>query len=328
MEFDLCKERELAQRLILRHVGGMRVFASLLSLFLLSFEAPALCLKWGQRETLATLPNADFSEISGMAYSPNFPGRIYFVNDSSHGAYFYSYDLNTGLYEKIEIEGFKGWDIEALSFGPCGKNQSCIYIADVGDNQARRKIVRIAGVVEKETFKSTERPLFHKILKYPDQATDAEAIVVSSRRNSLYLFSKEFGMLSSAPTKVYQISLDTLHEPQESFFLSLGEMTLKGGLMTPLLTVTDAALSSDESTLFLTGYVRSYEVSFDDLITQLENSGKASLDYTDLSTGLAVQTEAASYAPDGSGISWTYESHTSDAPIYFRSCDQRPDSGE
>ncbi len=256
-----------------------------------------------------------------MIASPNIPGRFYLVNDSSHGAYFYSFDLFSGEYEKVEVLGFKGWDIEAISFGPCGNGRSCIFIADVGDNRKTRKIIRIAGVVEKERYGKSVKPLFHKILKYPDQvARDSEAIVVS-KEGFLYLFSKEFGYVSSNPTEVFRIKTSQLLKSSEDHLERVGQFTLSG-ILTPLLTVTDAALSPDETRLFLLGYVRSYEVNFQELLAQAESSDTMILNYNTIRTGLGVQNEAATYSADGSEIYWTYESKDHDAPLYKRICRQ------
>lgn len=281
--------------------------------------ASSLCSRWSSTETIAYLPSSDFPEVSGMVASPNIPNRFYFVNDSGDGAHFYSYDLATGDFEKVEIRGFKGWDIEALSFGPCGKNRSCIYVGDIGDNQERRKIIRVAGVVEREKFGSSIKPLFHKILTYPDQASDAEAIVVS-KKGFLYLFSKEFGFFSADATKLYRIKLSHLLRSGQENLEKVGEITMAATLMTPLLTVTDAALSPDESRLFLLGYARSYEVSFEDLLSQAEKSQDLVLDYREFRSGVGLQSESATYSADGKDLIWTYESKDDDAPLMKRSC--------
>lgn len=284
-----------------------------------SLASEALCRSWSATETIAHLPAKDFPEVSGMVASPHIPGRLYFVNDSGDGAHFYSYDLETGNYEKVEVLGFKGWDIEALSFGPCGKGRSCIYVGDIGDNQERRKIIRVAGVVEKQRYGSSVKPLFHKILTYPDEATDAEAMVVS-KKGFLYLFSKEFGIFSADPTKLYRIKLSRLLRSGQESLESMGTISMAGSLMTPLLTVTDAALSPDESKLFLLGYMRSYEVSFDDLLEQARQSQTLVLNYREFRAGAGLQTESATYSADGESILWTYESKSKDAPLMKRTC--------
>lgn len=307
----------------------MKFFALLSSLFIsLTLQANPLCEQWSSKETVGLLPASDFPEVSGMVISKKIPGRAYFVNDSGDGPFFYSYDLKTGEYEKVEIKGFKGWDIEALSYGPCGK-YSCIYIADIGDNNERRKIIRIAGVIEKKTFGPSASPLFHKILTYPDEATDAEAIVVSEKQQKLYLFSKEFGWLSSSPTKIYQLPLRNFLNSSKESLEKLAEISLTSGfLKQPTLTVTDAALSPDESRLMLLGYLGSVEVNFLDLLDQAEKSRQIELGYAEVATGMGKQTEAGSYTPDGLGFMWTYESKNHDAPLYLRTCDKGPVSKE
>jgi len=280
----------------------------------------SICQNWTSAEVIGTLPNSNFPEVSGMIASPNIPGRLYLINDSGDGPYFYSYDLPSGDFEKVEISGFKGWDIEAISFGPCGSNRSCVFIGDIGDNQGQRKIIRIAAVVEKERYGSKVRPLFHKVLSYPDGGKDSEAFVIS-QAGDLYLFSKEAGWVGSNPTKVYNLSSTELRQKSKSTLKKLGEFDLYNSIKTPFLKVTDAALSSDQTRLFLLGYFGSYELDFQELVEKLQGSKVAQIEnYVSVGTGFVQQNEAATYTPDGESIIWTYESKSSPAPLLQKTC--------
>jgi|GEM_PF-1624107 len=275
------------------------------------------CESWSANEAFQSLPAEHFPEVSGMRSSKKFADRLYLVNDSGDGANFYSFDQISGNFEKVQIKGFKGWDMEAMGYGPCG-SKNCIYVADIGDNQARRKIIRIAGIVEKESYGSQVTPLFHKILKYPDGGKDAEAIIVAPD-GYLYIFSKEFGLLSSDPTRVYRISLKRLQSSSQDVLEKVG--TFKWSSFLSPLTVTDAAVSPNGKRLFLLGYFFSLELNLKDFldslspdkITDLENAVK-------VSTGKGSQTEAVTYSSDGNSVIWTYESSRSDPNLIRKTC--------
>ena len=49
-----------------------------------------LCKNWGQPKTLGTLDHKIIAEASGIAVSQLSNNRLYHVNDSGNGSYFYS----------------------------------------------------------------------------------------------------------------------------------------------------------------------------------------------------------------------------------------------
>lgn len=296
------------------------------SLITLTSEASAqLCRSWSSTEHVFDLANPPFAEVSGMVASQNFPGRVYLVNDSGDHGHFYVLDLTSGRYQKVEVEGFPGYDIEAITLGPCGR-QTCLFIADIGDNELRRKIVRIAAVVEKEAFGRKASALRHKKLSYPDGAHDAEALFATTT-GELFILSKEFGYFSSDPTRIYRTDYATLAEPGVSEVQYLGKFRLYNpGFLasTPLLTVTDASLSADESRMLLMTYTQAFEIRFGDFLSRLQSGEQEwTLPYLTISTGFAVQNESVAYLDSEEGFIWTNEAGSSPAPLYFRACEER-----
>jgi hypothetical protein len=69
-------------------------------------------------------------------------------------------------------------DWEAVAVGPCQAG-SCVYIADIGDNDARRKRITIYRVPEPAGAEDSVavKEIFHAT--YPDGAHDAEALLVT-----------------------------------------------------------------------------------------------------------------------------------------------------
>ncbi|MGH7892650.1 MAG: hypothetical protein ACREN0_10295, partial [Thermodesulfobacteriota bacterium] len=96
----------------------------------------ALCKRWSEGEKAGALDRLQIDEASGIAVSRRFPGRLYHVNDSGSGPYFYVSDLNGGKARAVRIEGFEAFrsDFEDASIGGCFSGKSCFFIADTGDN--------------------------------------------------------------------------------------------------------------------------------------------------------------------------------------------------
>ena len=124
--------------------------------------------------TLVRIP--DLPEASGVAVSRRSPGRLWAHNDSGD-AVLVALDTRGSVTGRVRVSGTKIDDWEALAVGSC-PGGSCIYIADIGDNEAERKRITIHRVPEpsgedavavKDTFHAT----------YPDGAHDAETLLVA-----------------------------------------------------------------------------------------------------------------------------------------------------
>lgn len=88
----------------------------------------------------------DFLEVSGLGFSPSLVGPsgqplIYAVNDGGGGRRIGIFDSGSGARLKslrMPRSSQLNIDYEGLTVGSCGVDDgACIYIADVGDNQAR-----------------------------------------------------------------------------------------------------------------------------------------------------------------------------------------------
>lgn len=102
-----------------------------------------------------------FNEISGLVFSATQTGPsgdpiLYAVNDSGGGKRLGIFDSGTGerllTLRLTSLQSSRDW--EALTLGSCGilessdterTTESCIYIADVGDNGARGELGAISG---------------------------------------------------------------------------------------------------------------------------------------------------------------------------------------
>ena len=118
----------------------------------------------------------DLPEASGVAVSRRSPGRLWAHNDSGD-AVLVALDTRGSVTGRVRVSGVKVEDWEAVAVGAC-PGGSCIYIADIGDNEAERKRVTIYRVPEPSTEDSVAvKDAFHAT--YPDGAHDAETLLVA-----------------------------------------------------------------------------------------------------------------------------------------------------
>ena len=117
----------------------------------------------------------DLAEASGVAVSRRSPGRLWAHNDSGE-AVLVALDTQGSVTRRVRVSGVKVDDWEAVAVAAC-PGGSCIYIADIGDNQANRKRITIYRVSEPGSEDSVAvRDAFHAT--YPDGAQDAETFLV------------------------------------------------------------------------------------------------------------------------------------------------------
>lgn len=143
---------------------------------------------------LATL--ADLPEASGLAASVRAPGRFWSHNDSSDPVLF-ALDANGSVTGKVTVSGATVEDWEAVAVGACPAG-TCLYIADIGDNDGNRNRVTIYRANEPDASGSTvAATAIHA--KYPDGAHDAETLLVGPR-GQLHIVTKG----ETGPAAIYR----------------------------------------------------------------------------------------------------------------------------
>jgi hypothetical protein len=129
---------------------------------------------------------AQLPEASGVAISRRSPGRLWAHNDSR--AELLALDANGSVTGRVRLSGIKIEDWEATAAGPCPGGGSCLYIGDIGDNQAKRKQITVYRVPEPLAGGSVDvKDTFHAT--YPDGAQDAEALLVAPN-GGLFIVTK------------------------------------------------------------------------------------------------------------------------------------------
>lgn len=129
-----------------------------------------------QRAGNSDLP-APLSEASGVAASTTHPGVFWLHNDSGGDPILYAVDVRGRLLGTVRVTGADNNDWEDIALGPCPTG-TCVYIADTGDNNAKRNDVAIFRVPEPDPTDGETAPAERFELRYPGGPRDAEALFV------------------------------------------------------------------------------------------------------------------------------------------------------
>ena len=139
---------------------------------------------------------ADLSEASGIAIGAAPANRLWMHNDSGAPVLF-AVDANGKPAGRITVGGASVEDWEAIASGPCGKG-SCLFVGDIGDNDARRPRITIYRMAEPSQLNgSVTAEAFHAT--YPDGSHDAETLLVSPD-GTLFIVTKG----DTGPVAVYK----------------------------------------------------------------------------------------------------------------------------
>jgi hypothetical protein len=116
-------------------------------------------------------------EASGLAASRKSPGRLWTHNDSGDPV-IHAIDTKGRVAGLVTLTGAALDDWEAIALGPCDSGD-CLYIGDIGDNDATRADITIYRVPEpaQASGSANVTGVFRAI--YPDGKHDAEALLVA-----------------------------------------------------------------------------------------------------------------------------------------------------
>ena len=181
-------------------------------------------------------------ETSGLAYHNGF---IWSHNDSGAGPYLYKTDHRSGkVIKQVKIDDVKSKDWEDMAI-----DDQYIYVADFGNNDLKRKKLRIIKIALDSLAgeNSVVRPEKEIEFKYPPKQGkkknarhDAEALI--AHKDKLYIITKE---RSNYRSKVY--SLNKEEKEQEAKYI--GELDANG-------LITGGCTNTAKDEIFLVGYRR------------------------------------------------------------------------
>lgn len=194
-------------------------------------EGAPQCRVAGEAADVAELP-----EGSGLAASRALPGRFWSHNDSGKPVLI-ALDAQGRVIGQLRLEGASVTDWEAVAVGRCASG-SCIYVGDIGDNDATRDRVTIYRVAEPDGATSSVRvtDVFHAA--YPDGAHDAETLLIAPDGRLFIVTKGETGAVA-----LYRFPANM--RPGATVTLERVGMPHPGGRAQMSDRITDGAMSAD-----------------------------------------------------------------------------------
>ena len=148
-----------------------------------------------QCKPIATLQRvSELPEGSGLAASQRTPGRFWSHNDSGEPVLF-ALDANGRVTGRLSVSGASVEDWEAVAVGPCPSG-SCIYVADIGDNDAERERITVYRIAEPADASGSAKVAGIFQATYPDGSHDAEALLVTPEGRLLIVTKGDTGPVS------------------------------------------------------------------------------------------------------------------------------------
>ena len=234
------------------------------------------------------LGNSKLTESSGLAPSRRIPGLFWTLNDSGNPPELFAIDTAGKDRAVLRVEGARNRDWEALALGRCGA-ADCIYIGEVGDNNARHDTLRIYRVVEpgRQALSRRTLPLNGVIaFRYQDGPRDAEAIVVTPEQDVLVI-SKE----RSGGGRVYRLDHSAWDRREVATAKFVQELPLPEGSR---FQITDASLARDGIRVAVRTYGYIYFFRLENGALKLDTRRPACY-----AAGLDIQGEGIAWQPDG-----------------------------
>ena len=188
------------------------------------------------------------TELSGLAPSRTQPGVLWTHNDSGDRARILAVTPRGRLLADVTVTGARNVDWEEIAPGPAPGGGHALYIADIGDNDARRRVVvyRVPEPgVDGAGGPGASVPAVRLALRYPDGAHDAEALLVDPAGGALVVVTKSFG----GDAGVYAAGRPSA--AATTFLRRRGRLSLGAGA-----AVTGGSVAADGRTIVLRTYDR------------------------------------------------------------------------
>ncbi|HKY43576.1 MAG TPA: hypothetical protein VJM50_10810 [Pyrinomonadaceae bacterium] len=263
---------------------------------------------YGAPTTIATIKNTSITESSGLVASRATPGAYWTHNDSGDGPFIYAFNASGASLGVFRVAGAQALDWEDISIGPGPKrNESYLYIGDIGDNNAARSEIVVYRVAEPalsaESAKLTKARAGRTEsadairLRYPDGKFDSESLIVHPVSGNIYIVTK-VALLNPV---VYEAHVPST--PDKVITMRrIGEIrvpSLFGGVL------TGGSISPDGRRVAFCDYFQGYELVLPAKSSDFNDIWKQRMAGFDL--GKRKQGEAIAYRRDGKALLATSE---------------------
>ena len=131
------------------------------------------------------IEDSRITESSGLALSVRHPHTVWTANDSGDTARVFAIDTETGKTVGVHTFDTEVRDVEALAITRQGR----MLVADIGDNDSARPVVRVFWFDEPE-LGSTSGAWASWELSYPDGPHNAESIAVDPTSGRVFVVTK------------------------------------------------------------------------------------------------------------------------------------------
>ncbi len=137
------------------------------------------------------LANPVLEEVSGLVVSHRYPNRLYVHTDSGGEAAVFVLDTLGNELGKLDLSGLSNRDWEDIAVGPGPNGSSYIYVAEIGDNEAKYDQIYLYRFAEPEQLQAIPSAAIDRVsLQFPGGPKDAESLLVDPISGELYLVSK------------------------------------------------------------------------------------------------------------------------------------------
>ncbi|CAM1348523.1 hypothetical protein [Tenacibaculum insulae] len=215
------------------------------SIAIVSFLLMVSCQNFGELKVLASLPYS-LNEVSGIEKIKG-SNLLWMLNDAGNKPIIYGVDINGKIIREVVVKA-KNNDWEDLTSDEEGN----LYIADFGNNNNKRKNLRILKIQHQDLLEKDEVTVTKIKFSYPTQTKfppkkenrffDAESLLY--KNGFLYIFTKSAVKNSFGKTTLYKIPAikGNYIAKQLSFFETCSHQTCK---------ITSAALSPNGKKMVL-----------------------------------------------------------------------------
>jgi len=247
--------------------------------------------------TRLPLPLPDgLRESSGLALSGADPALLWSHNDRGNQPVLMAIDSTGRLVRSVAVQGADLIDWEDMEARPC-ESGTCLYIADIGDNEGIRESIDIYVVPEPADGLAVTAPAIRLAARYPEGPRDAESIFVHPT-GDLFVITK------GRPGPITLYRYPTPLRPDSSVLLER-VMDLASEPLRDDDRATAASLSPDGRWLGMRTYRNLFIYDAEDLL-QGRETAPAAVDLTPLGEpqgeGLAIGDDGTVWlSSEGSG---------------------------
>ena len=277
----------------------------LISVIALLRPAPAhACPPWETGGEMAgTIQHPKVVESSGLAASRRSAGRFWTHNDSGDQPRLFLFDGDGGHAGAVKFKQIEAEDWEDMAVGPCsaGSDESCLYVADIGDNKAERETVSILRAPEPELPEELSGTLMLEPptvieFRYPGGPRDADAMMVHPETGTLYVVEKT----SNKKAAIFRIPRDEGSDDTPVVAKPVGTISVNRGFGGHV-TGGDISPAGDEFS------VRTYIKVFTFCADEESFESAIEADPIESHPRFSLQSESLAYGTDGKTLWFTSE---------------------